>query len=286
MSKHSKRVLPAMLILGLAVIACNLPSGTPTPVLSSDDIANTAAAKALTAQASAASSPITIEATLVVASPTVAPSATQCNPLVTSNTNANVRSGPGTAYDIIGYLPMGGTAPVAGRNDANTWWYIQFAGGSGGYAWIAGSVATASCLPAVVQVVAAPPLPTPIPPTDTHEAPPPAAKPDLIVSEYSWNPDPPHMGVSFHVRIGAYNQGNGPAGAFTVEWWLSTSAPAPACTWNLDSMVAHGGRILECDYTPGGWANYPSQVIVDSGNDVAETNEGNNTDNQTLSIQP
>ena len=115
---------------------------------------------------------------------------------------------------------------------------------------------------------------------------PPAAKPDLYVSEYTWSPVPPHMDNSFHVRIGAYNQGNAPAGAFTVQWWLSTSAPSPTCTWNVASMAAHGGRILECDYTPGGWANYPSQVVVDSGGTVAESDEDNNTWSQALQIKP
>ncbi|MBI3739958.1 MAG: SH3 domain-containing protein [Chloroflexi bacterium] len=282
MSKRTKHVLPAILVVVLAVIACNLPSETQQPGLSSDDIANTAVAKALTAQASGAS-PLPPDSTATALPPTAIPSATQCNPMVTANTDANVRGGPGTAYDVIGYLPAGAAAPVAGKNDANTWWYIQFAGGYGGYAWVAGSVTTATCIPPVLQVVAAPPLPTAVPPT---AVPPAVAKPDLIVSEYSWNPDPPHMGVTFHIRIGAYNQGNGPAGAFDVQWWLSTTAPAPACTWHLDSMVAHGGRILQCDYTPGGWANYPSQVIVDSGNDVHESNEGNNTSNQTIGIKP
>jgi hypothetical protein len=272
-----------MLILGLAVITCNLPSGAQEPVLSNDDLINTAAAKALTAQAGAAASPTGIAATQIVAATTAAPNPTQCSPLVTASTDANVRTGPGTLYAVIGYLPAGATAPVAGKNDASTWWYIQFAGGYGGYAWVAMSVTTPTCIPAVLQVVAAPPLPTAVPATDTSV---PVAKPDLYVSEYSWSPDPPHMGVTFHVRVGAYNKGNGPAGGFTVQWWLSTSAPAPGCTWHVASLVAHGGRILECDYTPGGWANYPSQVVVDSGDDVDESHEGNNTSNATIPIKP
>jgi uncharacterized protein YraI len=272
-----------VLILGLAVITCNLPSGAQGPALSNDDLINTAAAKALTAQAGVAPGPTSIPATAIVVQPTAAPISTQCSPLVTANTDANVRTGPGTAYDVIGYLPAGATAPVAGKNDASTWWYIQFAGGYGGYAWVAMSVTTSSCIPPVLQVVAAPPLPTAVPATDTSV---PVAKPDLYVSEYSWSPDPPHMGVTFHVRVGAYNKGNGPAGGFTVQWWLSTSAPAPGCTWHVASLVAHGGRILECNYTPGGWANYPSQVIVDSGDDVDESHEGNNTSNATIPIKP
>jgi hypothetical protein len=51
-------------------------------------------------------------------------------------------------------------------------------------------------------------------------------------------------------------------------------------------MAAHGGRILECDYTPGGWANYPSQVVVDTGNTLDESDEGNNTWSETLQIKP
>jgi subtilase family serine protease len=98
---------------------------------------------------------------------------------------------------------------------------------------------------------------------------------------------PPHAGVSFHIRVGIYNQGNAAAGAFTVQWWLTTSGAGPTCTWNVASMAAHGGRILECDYTPGGWNNaYPSRVVADAGNNVIESNEGNNTLSQALQIAP
>jgi hypothetical protein len=92
--------------------------------------------------------------------PAATASPTQCNPTLIALTNANVRGGPGTDYDVVGNLPPGATAQVAGRNDDNTWWYIQFPGGFGGYAWIAASVGTPSCIPAALQVVAAPPLPT------------------------------------------------------------------------------------------------------------------------------
>jgi hypothetical protein len=158
MSKHSQHVLAAILILGLAAITCTIPLAAKEPEaveehpLSDQEIADTAVAKVLTETARAA--PI---ATLAAPTTTATPVPTQCNGIVTANMVANVRTGPGTGYDISGNLPMGGTALVAGRNDAMTWWYIQFAGG---YGWIAGSVVTPSCIPTVVQVVAAPPLPT------------------------------------------------------------------------------------------------------------------------------
>ena len=286
-----KKVMNRGLMIGTAVwlltITCNLPRAATQvpagPTLSAQDLAATAASIALTAQAGNATQPTP---TLPPAPPTAQATPTQCYASVTSNTDANIRSGPGLAYDVVGYLPTGGTARVAGQNDARTWWYIEFAGGPGGYAWIAGSVTTASCIPAALQVVAAPPLPTAVPATAT-DSPPVVLLPDLYVSEYSWSPVPPHMGVSFHIRVGIYNQGNAASGAFTVQWWLTTSGSGPTCTWNIASMAAHGGRILECDYTPGGWNNaYPSRVVADSGNNVIESNEGNNTWSQALQIAP
>jgi hypothetical protein len=91
-----------------------------------------------------------------------------CKPAITTNTVANVRSGPGQVYGIIGSIPQGGTANVAGKNFDSTWWYIEFAGGNGGFAWIAGSVTSATCIPSTLASIAAPP--TPIVPTDvpTH----------------------------------------------------------------------------------------------------------------------
>ena len=143
-----------------AILACNLPSTQQTP-----SAVMTAAALTVQAQSTAAPQGTpTGQVSDVGQAATGQPSAlaapaTQCSPIVTAATNANVRGGPGTDYEILGYLPIGGTAPLAGRNDANTWWYIEFPAGPGGHAWIAQSVTSAACLPSAVQVVAAPPPP-------------------------------------------------------------------------------------------------------------------------------
>jgi hypothetical protein len=171
MKKVMNRGLMVGMIVWLLTITCNLPNAVPQvsaePTLSAEDLAATAVSIALTAQAGSNTAqptpPPAPQPTQSSAPPTPEPSPTQCYALVTANTNANVRNGPGTAYDAVGYLPIGGTARVAGQNDARTWWYIEFAGGPGGYAWIAGSVTTSACIPAVLQVVAAPPLPTAVP---------------------------------------------------------------------------------------------------------------------------
>ena len=166
MSLRARLVLPLIVIMALALGSCtNFPSAVQGPQLSNDDIANTAVAKVFAAQTAAA--PLVVEAPAVdvpvveeLAAPAATAGPTQCIPIVTALTNANVRGGDDVAYAVVGNLPPGATAPVAGRNDDTTWWYIQFAGGYGGYAWIAASVVTPSCIPPTLQIVAAPPLPT------------------------------------------------------------------------------------------------------------------------------
>lgn len=277
MKRHLGRGLMAAMAIWLAVVTCNLPSNRPQATTelteSPQGVAYTAAALALTAQGNTTPSPESL--TPAAAEPT----ATACSPIVTANLNANVRSGPSTDYDIVGYLPAGGTAPVAGKNDAGTWWYIEFAGGTGGHAWIAGSVTTSSCLPATLSVIAAPPLPTAVPPTDTEEPPPaPAAKPDLIISEFTISPATPIQGQPAHVRIGAYNQGNAAAGQFVVQWYGLSTFSSPSCTWTVNHSNAHGGHILECDFTFSSWypTNKTSLAIVDANHQVDESNESNN----------
>jgi uncharacterized protein YraI len=149
-----KALLFGVIALSLAALSCNL-SGTGQSV-------EDAVSLTLTALAPAAASPTPGAPTATtIPGATVPPSATACTPTVTANLNANVRKGPSTVYDTVGALLTGQSAPIAGRNAEATWWYINFAAGPGGYAWIAGSTVTATCVPASVAVIAAPPTPLP-----------------------------------------------------------------------------------------------------------------------------
>ncbi len=115
-----------------------------------------------------------------------------------------------------------------------------------------------------------------------------APKPDLYVSEFSLNPNPPLQNGNVHVRVGVYNGGNAPAGSFTVQWFAGSGYATPACTWPVGSLPAHGGQILECDRGPGTWASQYASIVtrvkVDTGNTVAESNEGNNIRDMTISV--
>ena len=189
--------------------------------------------------------------------------------MVTANLNANVRAEPSTDYEAVGSILQGGTAPVAGKNDAGTWWYIEYAGG---HARIVASTTTSACIPDTLAVVgaAAPP-----------EAPAvPAARgmPALIISEFSISPSTPVMGQPGHVHIQAHDQGNAVSGPYTVVWCGLSTGASPHCTWDVENSNPGGGRVLECDYTFASWypVNKTSLAIVDTNVQVDESNEGHN----------
>jgi hypothetical protein len=152
---HKNPILLAMVAVCIAILSCTAPTGQSVQGV----VEQTLTAVALTS----AAAPGTATPSTATLEPgaTASPSATACTATVTANLNANVRKGPGTVYDAVGALLAGQSATVAGQNAAGTWWYIVFAAGPGGYAWIAGSTVTPSCLPASVAVVAAPPTPLP-----------------------------------------------------------------------------------------------------------------------------
>ncbi len=167
---NKKSLLTSALIFWLLLAGCNLPVSqdadqTATPALE-DQIAGTMTALASVdtgapQEATATSTSLPVAGTQVQSTPT------QCSPIVTANVNANVRSGPGTVYPQVGALLANQSAAVAGKNAEGTWWYINFPAASSGFAWIAGSTVTASCLPPSVAVIAAPPTPTPQPVSGT-----------------------------------------------------------------------------------------------------------------------
>lgn len=122
-----------------------------------------------------------------VATATLAAATTACP---TANGAANIRSGPGTTFDVVGHAQAGQCLTVTGKNDAGDWY--QLSDGN----WIAtflveGADSTtavvstdrAVSVPAVAtdepQPVAPTPVPpTPIPPTATPE--PQAAAPEPL----------------------------------------------------------------------------------------------------------
>lgn len=91
---------------------------------------------------------------------------------------ANVRSGPGTTYPIVGGMNVGDLASVVGRDSSAQWFAIAFAGASGGTGWVSSLVASydgsVNDLPVIQAAAPPPPQATAVPPTNP---PPPTAPP-------------------------------------------------------------------------------------------------------------
>jgi len=115
----------------------------------------------------------------------LAATATPESPAVMDESVANIRSGPSTAYPIIGAARVGQRLPVIGQYGG--WWQTTFTERIG---WIWGTLVTpnaaAGRAPEVTNFPALPPPPTSPPPTAMPAATPlplrsPAPLPDLVV---------------------------------------------------------------------------------------------------------
>ncbi|HET6845515.1 MAG TPA: SH3 domain-containing protein [Anaerolineales bacterium] len=203
----------AVSVVILSILACSMPTSDQV------SFAATAFAQTQTAQALVSPSPAPGSTAAPPPSPTTAPPTaiippTACSPIVTANVNANVRGGDSTDYDIIGFLSTGTSAPLMGRNAADTWWYITYGGGHG---WIAKSVVTAFCLPATVAVVVPPP-PPPTPTVVVAEFAVTSVSYSFSQADYGGQSDCPMVTANITV--------NGP-GDITYRWTRSDNASGP-----------------------------------------------------------
>ncbi len=178
---------------------------------------------------------------------TIAPT-TDTSPRFTISSGANVRSGPGTNYAIIGGVATGESLAVTGRNADGQWLAVNFAGGTG---WVAAFVGTFNGdLNALPVVVAEPPLATLPPPTATrpaNTAPPPATNtPSVyssngVVGQAFWVENPTagvNQEVWFNFKV--TNTSNAPVN-FSVLAAHSEVGPS-AKSW---SDVLQPGQVLE-----------------------------------------
>jgi len=208
--------------------------------------------------------------------------------MVSVSVATNCRTGPGVAYDYLTALLVGEKAEIVGKYTSVSPPYYVVKIGSvtcwlwGEYAIVEGDLST-------VPEMVPPPSPTPTStdtptPTPTPTATTVVAKPDIYVSNITYDPASPHKGDLLTVKVTAYNGGDAPAGPYTVEWY---SLPAmKQCDWAVPGNNAHGGKVLTCTYTYNSWSTYTTRADVDTGDTVDESDETNNSLEQPLVVQP
>lgn len=146
-------LLLTILILMLTALACNAFAGTVEPAL---PLPQTTAVATI-----AADGPAPVSTATLPGDATTAAGAT-----VTVLVDLNVRSGPGVAYDRVGFLLAGASMPIQGRSAEGDWWQIACPEDIGGTAcWVsAGEQFSRATNASEVAVVEIPPTPTPRPP--------------------------------------------------------------------------------------------------------------------------
>jgi uncharacterized protein YraI len=107
----------------------------------------------------ATATPVVIVMVITVTATSAAPAMTGPGLTVTSD-SANVRSGPGTIYAVIGQLPNGSSVAITGKSADGQWWQITFPGAASGLGWLRTDLAQPNDAAAGVAVVAAPPTPS------------------------------------------------------------------------------------------------------------------------------
>jgi lipoprotein-anchoring transpeptidase ErfK/SrfK len=146
----TKKILLAVAMVHLAALVATwlvgrpvqaapaaLPDATPTASVGRVD-----AATVVSTVAEAEPAPTPLPSLAISLQPTpksLSSPAVSLRPTVVAGANGvNVRSGPGTDFDKIGYLKPGAGAPVVGHHA--DWWQIEY---NGGLAWVAGWVVDA-----------------------------------------------------------------------------------------------------------------------------------------------
>ncbi len=157
--------LPLLLAVAAVLTARLLPMITPPDPTSVHGTAP-ALPSATAAGAAATPTPLPLAAspTASAATSTMPPASTSTAtlgpPVVLVLRQANCRAGPGLVYDVIGYLQVGDTSPIDGRNAGSTWWWIRQVAGVG-HCWVSDAVVEVSGDTSGVPVLSPPPTPTP-----------------------------------------------------------------------------------------------------------------------------
>lgn len=99
-------------------------------------------------------------------------------------------------------------------------------------------------------------------------------KADLYVAEYGFSEDP-KSGEEFTVKIKIGNKGEADASSFHWEWWATSHESD--CDGKVDSLKIGKTKTVECKFTYSSWAAYETKAVVDSENEIDESNESNNT---------
>ncbi|MAS32505.1 MAG: hypothetical protein CL610_00775 [Anaerolineaceae bacterium] len=213
-----------------------------------------------------------------VSIPTLVPTPTQVDlsPRAEIVVGANVRQGDSTFYPVVAGLVAGEEVAIVGISNTGSGWYqIEMANGRRG--WIAPSVARTSGNLSNLPRVSPPPPP---PPTAT---PTPVTQANIVITSVSLSVDPPRCDETFTVTARVQNTGTGPAsssGSVQVQDVYSGNGSVTATTQGSFPALNAGqffDVVMRLTVDVYYQEAHRLTVVADSGAQILETNEGDNT---------
>lgn len=186
--------------------------------------------------------------------------------VVIAPAGVNVRTGPGTAYPIIGAADFGVEGAIIGRSQDGRWWVTPVQSAPNGQGWVSVDFVQAFNT-ANVPVIPAPPLPTPAPTATPPPTATPAATPQPVLQFWA-NTTVINQGecatLSWNVQniqaVWVYPEGQ-PYGNFPVTGQGSRQVcPQQTTTYVMRVLLPNGSVVTQ-----------PITITVVSSNPLADT---------------
>jgi hypothetical protein len=221
---------------------------------------------------------------IITQGPVIDPNDPTCRALI--NNPLNFRTGPGTNYGIITTLSQGQVIPVSGRLGDNSWYQLNF----GNFGWVSsGFVSLYGSMCVNVPIIAPPPTPTSnvatatlFIPTATFIQPtitPTPGTPDLVINLFEGEEDVEipsgESSRNEEYQITVSNQGSRRSGPFNVSLRLRPDGEIEEV--NVGNLRPGEAINLVIDYEFDTEGNFILEARVDSGEEVGELSEANNT---------
>lgn len=213
---------------------------------------------------------------------------------IRTNGSVNLRPGPGTNYNPpLALIPANIEAPIGGRLYDNTWWYVRYGNING---WVSANVVQVLGNCFSVPIVPAPPTPTvpvviTLPPTVTSTQPVPPSftpgLPDLVVTQINV-PSGLTLGgdgtVTTSISAVISNLGSGGTGQFSNALTVTPGSGIQSAV--IGSLGSGQSAVVEFSYTFTSAGTYTVQVQADSGLQVTEISDVNNTGTVSITVSP
>ncbi|MBI1282295.1 MAG: ABC transporter substrate-binding protein [Anaerolineaceae bacterium] len=213
--------------------------------------------------------------------PTVEATATPQGVVITvKQAKQNVRTGPSTAYDVIGQVSKDEQYQVIGATGDNAWVVINFRGQQG---WLATYLLDVFGNIQTVPIINPPPTPTPPPsPTPLPVTATPFSTVNLVAGNFSFVPGSPNCAETFNVFMDVANLGSSitPGGTISVnDYRQADNAFQTGTTAAFPSLAP--GQTVNVGPIPLTVSTYYNEnhlliMTVDSTNAIFENNETDN----------